>query len=70
MGLWGQNLVASVQGKSDLIRFAAGTTRTPAKAVEFARRHGIRMVERYDALLADREIDAVVLATPHSMHAD
>lgn len=70
MGLWGQHLVASVQGKSDLISFVAGTTRTPPKAVEFARKHGIRMVERYDALLADPAIDAIVLATPHSMHAE
>jgi hypothetical protein len=29
IGTWGRNLVASVQGKSELIQFAAGTTRTP-----------------------------------------
>jgi len=68
MGLWGQNLVASVQGKSEFIRFVAGATRTPAKATEFAAKHGIRMAESFEALLADPEIDAVVLATPHSLH--
>src|SRR5512146_1366298 len=68
MGLWGQNLVASVQGKSEFIRFVAGTTRTPAKAAEFAAKHGVRMAESYEQVLADREIDAVVLATPHSLH--
>ena len=31
MGNWGLNLVNNVQGKSDVIRFVAGATRTPAK---------------------------------------
>jgi predicted dehydrogenase len=70
MGSWGQNLVASVQGKSDVIRFVAGTTRTPAKASEFAQKHGIRMMGSYEEVLADPDVDAVVLATPHSMHSE
>jgi predicted dehydrogenase len=70
IGAWGQNLVASVQGKSDLIRFAAGTTRTPAKAAEFCSRHGIRLFDSYEELLKSREIEAIVLATPHSLHAE
>ncbi len=69
MGTWGQNLVNSVQGKSELIRFVAGATRTPARAEEFGRRHGIP-VRSFEAVLADRSIDAVVLATPHSMHTE
>ena len=68
IGTWGQNLVASVQG-SELIQFTAGTTRTPGRVAEFCRRHRVRMVESYDQVLADASIDAVVLATPHSMHA-
>src|SRR5258707_5766330 len=70
MGTWGQNLVTSVQGKSDAIRFVAGTTRTPAKAMDFAAKHGIRMVDTYAHVLADADIDAVVLATPHSLHSE
>src|SRR5712692_7857809 len=69
MGTWGQNLVSSVQGKSDVIRFVAGATRTPARAEEFGRRHAIP-VQSFEAVLADRSIDAVVLATPHSMHTE
>ena len=70
MGTWGQNLVNSVQGKSELIQFVAGATRTPARAEEFSRKHGIPMQESFEAVLADPSIDAVVLATPHSMHAE
>jgi predicted dehydrogenase len=68
MGTWGQNLVASVQGRSDVIRFVAGATRTPAKAAGFAATHGIRMLQSFEELLRDPGVDAVVLATPHSMH--
>jgi predicted dehydrogenase len=68
LGTWGRNLVDSVQGKSERIRFVAATTRTPARAADYASRHGVRMLDSYDAVLADPDIDAVVLATPHSMH--
>ena len=70
MGRWGQNLVNSVQGKSDVIRFVAGWNRTPDKAREFARVQGIVLHDTYAAILADPKIDAVVLATPHSAHGD
>src|SRR5712672_526733 len=69
LGRWGQNLVASVQGKSDAIRFTAGATRTPEKSRAFADAHGFPLHDRYEKLLADPAIDAVVLATPHSLHA-
>lgn len=70
MGVWGQNLVRHVQGQSSLIRFTAGTTRTLDKAQRFATEHGIRLLPNYDAVLADPDIDAVVLATPHQQHTD
>jgi len=69
LGGWGQNLVASVQGKSDAIRFTAGATRTPEKSRAFADAHGFPLHDRYEKVLADPAIDAVVLATPHSLHA-
>ncbi|HEY4919861.1 MAG TPA: Gfo/Idh/MocA family oxidoreductase [Xanthobacteraceae bacterium] len=69
LGSWGQNLVNSVQGKSELIRFVAGATRTPARAEDFGRRHGFP-IRSLDEVLADPSIDAVVLATPHTAHAE
>ncbi|MFM7569988.1 MAG: Gfo/Idh/MocA family protein, partial [Betaproteobacteria bacterium] len=70
MGVWGQNLVRHVQGRSSLIRFTAGATRTPDKARAFAAQHGIQMFDSYDAVLAAADVDAVVLATPHTQHTD
>src|SRR5262245_28118629 len=69
LGWWGRNLVESVQGKTDEIGFAACCTRSPGKATEFCARHSIALVDSYDAILRDKTIDAVVLATPPSAHA-
>jgi predicted dehydrogenase len=68
LGLWGQRLVASCDGSS-LIRFTAAVTRTPAKAADFARARNLPLGSDLAALLADPAIEAVVLATPHSQHA-
>jgi predicted dehydrogenase len=68
LGRWGQSLVRSVQNKSDVIRFVAAHTRTRAKAEDFCASQGVRLVDEYEALLRDADVDAVVLATPHSQH--
>ncbi len=70
LGWWGKVLVEAVQGKSDTITFAAGATRTKSKAVDFAKEQGFTLHDSYEDLLADDNIDGVVLATPHSQHKD
>jgi predicted dehydrogenase len=70
IGAWGRNLVSRVQGTSEHIRFTAGATRTPEKARPWCEQNNIRLVESYEAVLRDAAIDAVVLATPHSMHCE
>ena len=68
LGRWGRALVTSMQGKSAELSFVRGHTRTRASAQNFCRAHGIPLVDSYEQILADPEIDAVVLATPHSLH--
>ena len=69
LGWWGKTLVESVSGQSDKLRFVAGATRTISPEAEaFAAEHDLRLVDGYETLLADSEVDAVVLATPHSTH--
>lgn len=70
IGRWGQLLVDSVHGKSDKIKFVAGSTRTRSKAEDFCRDHNIDLRDDLDAILADPEIDAVVYATPHKQHEE
>jgi predicted dehydrogenase len=70
LGRWGRSLVNAVHGKTDAIRFTAAYTRTPASAETFCRERGIPMLARFEDALASPDIDAVVLATPHSQHAE
>jgi predicted dehydrogenase len=69
-GRWGQNLVKAVQGKSDKIKYVAGIAHTPSKYVEFGEEMGIPITGDYDAILDDENVDAIILATVHSHHAD
>jgi predicted dehydrogenase len=73
-GHWGTRLIESVQGnsgnKSTKLGFVAAVTRNPADKRALAERFGLTLTDSYRQVLADRAIDAVVLATPHSQHAD
>ena len=71
LGWWGRTLVEAVSGSSDKMRFTAGATRTHSDEIkDFAGEHKFDLRQSYGELIDDPNIDAVVLATPHSMHAD
>lgn len=53
-----------------MLRFTHAVARTPERAREFCARHGLALCADYDTALADRAVDAVVLATPHSLHTE
>ena len=68
LGWWGKTLVESAAG-GEAIRFVAGTSRTLSPETrDFADAHGLRLAESFEAVIDDPEVDAVVLATPHSLH--
>jgi len=69
MGWWGRTVVESVQSGSDVIRFVAGATRTVSPEVTAcADAQKLTLAPDLDALLANKDVDAIVLATPHSQH--
>lgn len=70
IGRWGQTLVKSVQGKSDVLRFTTGIARSPDKYRDFAKEAGLTLSDDYAAVLADPAIEAIALATPHTLHAE
>jgi predicted dehydrogenase len=70
LGRWGRTLVKAVQGKSDNLRFTRAASRDPAKLREVAAPLGLEAIGSLEAVLADRSIDALVLATPHSLHCE
>ena len=70
LGWWGQTLVESVTNSSQKIRFSTAVSRSASqKAKDFSQLHKMNLVQNFDDVLADPNIDAVVLATPHSLHA-
>lgn len=70
LGRWGQVLVDSVQGKSEKLTFVRGVTRTPPNAADYAAKLGIPLSADYSDALSDHDVDAIVLATPHTQHAE
>ena len=68
LGRWGQNHVNSVQGVSDRVRFTRGVVRDLEKSRVFAQKHGLRLSSDYAEVLADPDVQMVVLATPNSLH--
>ncbi|HZV21209.1 MAG TPA: Gfo/Idh/MocA family oxidoreductase [Hyphomicrobiales bacterium] len=69
LGWWGKTLVEASEG-SDEIRIVAGATRTVTPEIEaFAKQKNFRLLPSYEAVLADPDAGAVILTTPHSLHA-
>ncbi|MDH3287113.1 MAG: Gfo/Idh/MocA family oxidoreductase [Betaproteobacteria bacterium] len=70
LGWWGKNIVGAVQGKSEKLRFVHGVSKEIDAALPIAETNGFTLSDDLDKALADPNVQAVVLATPHSLHAD
>ena len=70
LGRWGKTLVEAVHGKSNGLRFTHAVSRNPDRLREFAAVHRLELLSKLEPVLAERSIDAVVLATPHSLHCE
>ena len=68
-GRWAGTL-ADAAGQGTELALVACTSRSADHRAAFAKEHGCRDVPTYDAVLADREIEGVVITTPHSLHAE
>lgn len=69
LGRWGRTLVAAADGSGKL-RFTRAVSRDPERHRDFAAGHRLELVQGFESVLADPRIDAVVLATPHSLHCE
>lgn len=70
LGWWGKNIVRCVQGKSGKLRFVHGVSQEIDAALPIAEAGGFTLSDSLEQALADKRVEAVVLATPHSLHAD
>ena len=70
LGRWGQAIVTAVQGRSKRLRFVRGVSKEPETVRDFAAAHGFALSTDFAAAIADPRVQAVVLATPHSLHVE
>ena len=70
LGWWGKNILKAVQGKSAKLRFVHGVSKEIDDAAPLAEAHHFKLSSELDAALADPRVQAVVLATPHSLHTE
>ena len=68
LGWWGRVIVQLLHGSAKL-KAVKAVDPSPL-AVDFAREQGVPLVSDLGNALADRDVDAVVLCTPHSLHTD
>ena len=68
LGWWGQHIIRRMAG-SEVLRIATAVEKDPSRAA-FAAEHGVGFAADLSAVLSDPGIDAVILATPHTMHAE
>ena len=67
LGRWGRNIVeASLNHERFKITRAVETEIDSAR--DFCTAHHLELFDNLDAVLADSNVDAVLLATPHSLH--
>src|SRR3954453_16678322 len=67
LGRWGRELAKATAGHARLNIVRAAEPDVD-RARDFCAEHGLELAGNLDAVLADASIDAVLLATPHSLH--
>src|SRR5476651_167305 len=70
LGRWGKSIVESVQGKSKRLHFIRGVSKEPEQVADFAAAKGFELSTDFDEAIADPRVQAVFLATPHSLHVE
>jgi predicted dehydrogenase len=69
LGWWGKKLAQSIR-ESSLLRVVRGVETNPDATAGFADTCGFPISPHYSSALQDPGVDAVLLATPHSLHAE
>ncbi len=68
LGWWGKNLVKAARAFGAPINFVRGVSLEPDTVRDFAAEHRMLLGTSFEEVLADRDVQAVILATPHTKH--
>ena len=69
LGWWSDELANAVQNKSKKIKIVSCYSRSKKKRINFSKKFKTEYHNSYSALIKDKNIDAVLLTTPHSLHS-
>lgn len=68
LGWWGQKMLSVLEGAEADIKVVRAVEPNTEAVAELCRERGLALEAELDPVLADPEVEAVVLATPHSLH--
>ena len=69
MGWW-SDVLADAIARSGKLRIVACYTRSEQKRQAFAAKYGCRAAPSYEAVLEDREVEAIINTTPNNVHLE
>ena len=69
LGWWSDELAKSIQGKSKKIKIVSCYSKSKEKRMDFSKKYKTDCHDSYKEILNDSKINAVILTTPHSLHA-
>jgi len=69
LGWWSDELAKSIQEKSRKIRIVSCYSKSKKKRINFSKKYKTNCHDSYNSIIKDPNIDAVILTTPHSLHA-
>jgi predicted dehydrogenase len=69
MGWW-SDVLADAINRSGKLKITACYSRSEEKRAAFAAKYGCRAVPRYEAILDDKDIEAVINTTPNGVHLE
>lgn len=69
LGWWSDELAKSIQRKSKKIKLISCYSRNKKKRINFSKKFNTQFHDSYNALLKDKNVEAILLTTPHSLHA-
>jgi len=68
LGWWGKTLVKAARDFGAPIRFVRGVSLEPDTVRDFAAEHQMTLGTSFEEAIADPQVQAIVLATPHTKH--
>ncbi len=69
IGRWA-HIIAAAVARSDKLKLVSCFTRSREKRAAFAQTFGCGQADSYAELLADPQVDAVLITTPNAVHAE